>query len=169
MSLKCSIIKNHEISPPVRSECPPACKLQVCFMTVMTHIIALNRGQSSQGSLEPITPVIKYQQHYMHVIFSYHMCIGSPRSRTLKADILMLQTSCHREITVALIWSIEGTKSIHNNTIPISTCCDIAYISPRDMQMQNIKFLFSIGACCWWLEPHIPLIDRQSTWLSHCG
>ena len=45
---------------------PPACKLaiiQVYSVNVMTHVIALEAGQSSQGTFEPITPVPVYFQH----------------------------------------------------------------------------------------------------------
>ena len=46
-------------------DCPPACQFhkdhnntkQVYSVTVMTHVKALQAGQSSQGTSEPITPV----------------------------------------------------------------------------------------------------------------
>ena len=48
-----------------RLDCPPACKIthkdhnntiQIYSVTVMTHVKALETGQSSQGTFEPIKP-----------------------------------------------------------------------------------------------------------------
>ena len=49
--------------------------MQVYSVTVMTHVIALEAGQSTQGTFAPITPV-----------FSYHHNVQGP----IRAGILTL-------------------------------------------------------------------------------
>ena len=54
-----------------RLDCPPACKFHnntiqvysVTVMSLMTHVKALEDGQSSQGTSEPISPGMKGSHH----------------------------------------------------------------------------------------------------------
>ena len=57
--------------------------MQVYLVTIMTHVMALDAGQSSQGALKPITPVqlitniVIYLQKY--TLSFYHLsCLGHP-------------------------------------------------------------------------------------------
>ena len=74
--------------------------MQVYLVTVMTHVIALEAGQSSQGALKPITPVRlitniaiyfqKYTLSFYHLSCLCHpACIFPPLSgdREIKANI----------------------------------------------------------------------------------
>ena len=45
--------------------------IQVYSVTIMTHVIALEAGHSSQGTSEPITPVCKIRKKLLTARLSY--------------------------------------------------------------------------------------------------
>ena len=86
--------------------------MQVYLVTVMTHVIALDAGQSNQGALKPITPVqlimniVIYFQKY--TLSFYHLChpacIFPPLlgDREIKANIPPPQQAMHNRARAAI-------------------------------------------------------------------
>ena len=81
--------------------------IHVYSVTVMTHVKALQAGHSSQGTSEPITPVIKIEHNCTYRL-QYN---GSHTPRTLLLDIFMSIIICMLllHIPVALLYYLCPT------------------------------------------------------------